>query len=68
MYWNLTESKQEINTSTGVLFAAVSDSEAHGVGLNVKKVKTPHKHIERRTAATCLKEEIYNFSSIKKVP
>ena len=49
-----------------MLFAALSDSEAQGVGLNVKKVKTPHKHIERRTAATCLKEEIYNFSSMKK--
>ena len=47
-----------------MLFAALSDSEAQGVGLNVKKVKTPHKHIERRTAATCLNEEKYNFSSI----
>ena len=53
----MTENKSGINTSRGVLFAALSDSEAQGVGLNVKKVKTPHKHIERRTAATCLKEK-----------
>lgn len=39
-------------TSRGELLAAVSESEAQGVGLSSKKVNTPTTHIDSRTKAT----------------
>ena len=48
----MNTSNAPINTCMGDWLAAVSEDEAHGVGLNPKKVATPTKQIDRRTVAT----------------